>query len=255
MNTIRTGPRGGTPVVLVHSAGLDLTYWDHQVAALGQDHDVVAFDLPGHGATPADPGDWAGDAVARVVLDVLRGLGGPVHLVGLSLGGMLAQLVAVAAPELVASLTLLDTAARFSDAGRAAMRARAATARAEGMPAVLDGLLGHWFTADTRRRRPDLVDRAVKTLLTSDPLVHAAVWDMIAGFDRASDLPAITCPTLVVVGEHDSSSPLSAARELRDGIPGAQLRVVPGAAHLSPLEKPAVVHAHLAAFLASAAVA
>ncbi|MDT8915664.1 alpha/beta hydrolase [Amycolatopsis sp. PS_44_ISF1] len=253
VNLIRTGPRGGPPVVLLHSGGLDLTYWEHQIGALRDDRDVIAFDLPGHGATPGVAGDWTEEAATDVVLGVLRGLGRPVHLVGLSLGGMLAQTAAVAAPESVSSLTLIDTAAQFSEAGRASMRARAAVARSEGMPGVLDGLLEHWFTAETRRRRPDLVDRAVKTLLADDPLVHAAMWEMIAGFDRAADLPSITCPALVVVGEHDSSSPLAAARQLRDGIPGARLRVVPSAAHLSPLEKPAVVHGHLTGFLATLA--
>ncbi len=251
VNLIRTGPRGGTPVVLLHPAGLELSYWDRQIAALRDDHDVVAFDLPGHGRTPGTPADWTLDNTTAFVQDVLAGLDtGSVHVVGLSLGGILAQTVAVAEPARVASLTLIDTAAEFADAGRAAMRARAETARAGGMAAVLESLLGHWFTAETRAARPDLIDRATKTLLGDDPLVHAAMWEMIAGFDHTDRLPRIDCPTLVVVGEFDSSSPLSAARQLRDGIPGARLRVVPNTAHMSPLEKPDVINHHLTTFLA-----
>ncbi|WP_168169506.1 alpha/beta fold hydrolase [Pseudonocardia sp. HH130629-09] len=250
VNLVRTGPRGGTPVVLLHSAGLDLTYWDRQIAALALDRDVVAVDLPGHGRTTGDPGDWQLDRAVGFVRRVLASLEADrVHLVGLSLGGMLAQTTAVADPGITASLTLIDTAASFSDAGRVAMRARAAQARTEGMVAVLEGLFGHWFTADTRARRPDLVERATRTLLAQDPQVHAAMWEMIAGFELAADLPRIGCRTMVVVGEHDSSSPVSAARQLRDTIPDARLRVVPAAAHLAPLEKPATVTRHLVGFL------
>jgi 3-oxoadipate enol-lactonase len=253
VNLVRTGPRGGTPVVLLHPAGLELSYWDRQIAALCEDHDIVAFDLPGHGRTPGTPAQWTLAKTTTFVQDVLDGLGlGSVHLVGLSLGGMLAQTVAVAAPDRVASLTLIDTAAEFADTGRVVMRARAETARTGGMAAVLESLLEHWFTTETRVARPDLVDRATKTLLADDPLVHAAMWEMIAGFDNTDRLPRINCPTLVVVGEFDSSSPVSAARQLRDGIPGARLRVVPNTAHLSPLEKPDVINRHLAAFLAEA---
>ncbi|MBN9756712.1 alpha/beta fold hydrolase [Pseudonocardia sp. Ae707_Ps2] len=250
VNLVRTGPRGGTPLVLLHSAGLDLTYWDRQIAALAPDRDVVAVDLPGHGRTTGGPGDWQLDRAVGFVRRVLASLEADrVHLVGLSLGGMLAQATAVADPGITASLTLIDTAASFSDAGRAAMRARAAQARTEGMAAVLEGLFGHWFTADTRARRPDLVERATRTLLAQDPQVHAAMWEMIAGFELAADLPRIGCPTMVVVGEHDSSSPVSVARQLRDTIPDARLRVVPAAAHLAPLEKPDTVTRHLVGFL------
>ncbi|HEY0816345.1 MAG TPA: alpha/beta hydrolase, partial [Pseudonocardia sp.] len=107
------------------------------------------------------------------------------------------------------------------------------------------------MTAGTRSRRPELVDRVGKTLLGDDPLVHAAMWEMIAEFELVAALPRILCPTLVLVGEFDCSSPVAAARQLRDGIPDARLRVTPDAAHMSPLEKPDVVNAHLVDFLAS----
>lgn len=57
INLVRTGPRGGAPVILIHPAGLDLSYWDRQIEALRDQHDVVAFDLPGHGRTPGTPAD------------------------------------------------------------------------------------------------------------------------------------------------------------------------------------------------------
>ena len=250
VNAIRTGPRGGTPVVLLHSAGLDLTYWDAQLDALRRDHDVVALDLPGHGGSRGRAEEITVEHVSAAIGAAITDLdAGPVHLVGLSVGGLIAQSIALDRPQLVRSLVLIDTAANFSPGGQAAMRERADTARREGMAAVLPGLFAHWFMPDTLARRPHLVDRATKTLLHDDPHTHAALWELIAAFDVAERLPAVTAPTLVLVGEHDSSSPLSSARHLCEAIPRARLRIVPDAAHLSPIERPDTVTGHIDAFL------
>ncbi len=204
INVVRTGPRGGAPVILVHPVGLELSYWGGQVEALCDMYDVVAFDLPGQGRTPGSPEDWTLDTAARCLEHVIRTTGaGPAHLVGLSVGGMIAQALTLAQPELVRSLTLIDTAASFAEEGRAAMRARARMAREGGMQAVLRTTIKRWFTPDTEARRPDLIDRVSKTLLADDPLVHAAMWDMISALDLVSHLHRILCPTLVLVGEFD----------------------------------------------------
>lgn len=251
LNVVRTGPRReAASVVLLHSAGLDLTYWDAQIAALSCEYDVIAFDLPGHGASVAPAASISIEQVSGAVATAIAAFDvGPVSLVGLSVGGLIAQRIAVTEPGLVGSLALIDTAARFAPAGQSAMRERAAMLRADGMAAILDGLFEHWFLPGTRMRRPDLVDRATKTLLADDVTVQAAFWEMIADFDASAWLGSIVAPTLVLVGEHDSSSPVSSADELRSGIRDAQLRIIERAAHLSPLEQPAAVTGHLNAFL------
>jgi 3-oxoadipate enol-lactonase len=250
IHAIRTGPRGAPPVVLLHSAGLDLTYWDAQLDALRRAHDVVALDLPGHGRSHGQAAEITiktmSAAIAAAIADLETG---PVHLVGLSVGGLIAQSITLDRPQLVRSLVLIDTAARFSPVGQATMRERADTARGDGMAAVLPGLFNHWFMPGTLAQRPHLVDRATKTLLHDDPDVHAALWEMIAAFDVADRLTALTVPTLVLVGEHDSSSPISCAQHLRDAIPHARLQIVPDTAHLSPIESPDVVTNHIDAFL------
>lgn len=252
LNMVRTGPRGGVPVVLLHSAGLDLTYWGAQIADLRRHHDVIAFDLPGHGRSTATQESITILHMATDLAAELAALqSGPVHLVGLSVGGLLAQQVALAAPELVASLGLFDTAAQFSPVGQDAMRQRADLVRHQGMEAILDELFGHWLLPATRSERPDLVDRATKTLLQDDVDVQAALWETIADFDVADQLSAITAPALVLVGEQDSSSPISSAQQLYAGIKHAQMQVIPNSAHLSPLEQPALVNGHLGAFLRS----
>jgi 3-oxoadipate enol-lactonase len=162
---------------------------------------------------------------------------------------MLAQSLALAEPTMVRSLTLMGTAASFSADGRAAIRERARVARTQGMQALVPAAIARWFTPQTVAQRPDLIDRATTTLLADDPEVHAALWDMVADLNLGPRLGRITCPTLVLTGASDSSTPLAAARELCDGISGAQMQVVPDTSHLAPLERPDLTSAHLLAFL------
>ncbi len=252
VNYIRTGPRGNAPVVLLHSAGLDLTYWDAHIWELSRRHDVIAVDLPGHGLSVATADTITTAAMARAVADAIASLScGPVNLVGLSVGGLIAQEIAITDPRLVHSLALLDTAARFGQAGRTAMKQRAETVRQHGIEAILGALFGHWFLPETCEQRPDLVDRATKTLLHDDAAVHAALWETIADFDAFDRLGSIKVPALILVGRHDATSPIASSEELQGAIPDAQLHVIDNAAHLSPIEQPQDVTRHLAAFLQS----
>ncbi len=130
VNVVRCGPRDQVPVVLIHAVGLDLTYWDRQIATLSKSHDVVVFYLPGHGRSPGAPADWTLDKAETMLAGVIRATGAQrPHLLGLSVGGMIAQAAALAHPALVGSLTLMDTAASFAEAGRAGLRKRAKATR------------------------------------------------------------------------------------------------------------------------------
>ncbi|MBC3839469.1 alpha/beta fold hydrolase [Streptacidiphilus sp. 4-A2] len=238
------------PVVLLHPAALDLGYWDRHLAVLREDHDVIALDLPGHGASSGGPQDWTLQRATGILAAFLHALDIPeAHLVGLSVGGMLAQSLALNEPAVVRSLALMGTAASFPPDARAAIRDRARVARTLGMPALVPATIARWFTPQTAVRRPDLIDRVTTTLLADDAEVHAALWDMVADLDLAPRLERIACPTLVLVGADDPSTPVTAARELRDAIRGAQLHVVPDTSHLAPLERPDLTSAHLLAFL------
>ena len=131
------------------------------------------------------------------------------------------------------------------------MRARGATVRAEGMAAVIEPMIAPWFTSETVAGRPDLLDRIRKTLLAGDPKLHAAMWDFIADFEALDALASVACPTLVIVGDRDETTPVAAAVTLPEAVPGADLRVVANAAHLAALERPEIVNGHLLSFLAT----
>lgn len=110
------------------------------------------------------------------------------------------------------------SAASFSDEERRLARAKAATARRDGMATIIPSTLERWFTPETRHRRPDIVDRVAKSMRADDPAIHAAIWDMIASLDFAGQLGEIACPTLVMTGEADPICPPATAQVLHDGI-------------------------------------
>lgn len=251
LNWVRTGPRNGATVILIHPVGHDLTYWADQIDALQPHYDVIALDLPGHGRSPvaAEPLSFVGisDRLARLVASLGKGA---VHVVGISVGGMIAQSFALAYPDKVRSLSLIATAATFADVVRDGMRARAETVEQGGMAAVLHSSLERWFTPETRARRPDLIERISRTMLANNPEVHAAMWRMIATFEVLPRLAEIVCPTLVLVGDKDPSTPPSAAALIAENIAGAQLVVLTNTSHIAMLESPAAVNAELLRFLA-----
>ena len=114
-----------------------------------------------------------------------------------------------AQPEMVKSLALINTAARVPEAGRTKMQAAGKKARRDGMAAVIPGALASWFTPEFMHERPDLMDRINKTLLQQQPRVNASMWDEAANLDIYDKLSGITCPTLVIVGEKDVSTPIA----------------------------------------------
>ena len=172
-------------------------------------------------------------------------------MVGLSVGSMIAQTLALAEPSLVRSLTLIGSTATFAEAGRQALRERAALTRAQGMAAIMPLHLQRWFLPDFARRRPEVIERVTQTLLADDPALHAALWEMVSSLETLPRLPELTCPTLVIVGEEDTSTPPAAAQSIVDAVAGARLVTLPGTAHLSPLEVPEAVNALLLDFLAA----
>lgn len=236
LNIVSGGPAEGGKVILIHAVGLDLTYWDRQIEALTAHHHVVALDLPGHGRSARAPHSGSIVELADDVAMVIDDLGPrPVHVVGHSFGGMVAQELAISYPDRVRSLTLAATAAGFSEDVRDYLRGHGSAVSAQGMSAALPSLPLS-LAGGTRQRRPDLLERLTKTTLAMDPAVYAAAWSEIAKFDALDRLSAIRCPTLLLVGDEDRNTPPAASTELAQAIPRSEMVVIPGVSHMVPME-------------------
>lgn len=235
------GPPGAPVVVLGGSLGSTLAMWDPQVPGLAERFRLVRYDHRGHGGSPVPPGPYTVADLGADVLALLDRLGVErAHLVGLSLGGMVATWLAAHAPERVDRAALLCTSALLGPARLWADRAAAVRA-AEDTGAVADAVVARWFTPAYAAREPDRVAAARAMIAATPPDGYAACCGAIERMDLTGDLSAVTAPTLVVAGAEDLAAPVPHAERLVAGIRGARLAVVPDAAHLANLEQPAAV--------------
>jgi 3-oxoadipate enol-lactonase len=245
---------GSGPLALfLHGLGGSRTSWDAQLATLGAFRRCVAWDMPGYGASAGSPSSFEelADAAADLVLTLADGASEAVDVVGLSMGGMIAQHLALRHPHLVRSLVLLDTSPAFGlDGSRPDewLRQRLAPLAAGISPAamapqVLTSIAGPALTDD---RLADAV--AAMGRIDGDALATAC--RTLVTHDTRDRLATITCPTLVAVGELDDETPAAYSRVLHEAIPGSRLVVLPGVGHLANIEAPAAVNDLIAALWA-----
>lgn len=240
----------GPWVTLSHSLACSAAMWDEQIAAFAARHSVLRYDTRGHGASEAPPGPYSFAQLAADVLGLWDALGiERSALVGLSMGGMIAQHVALAAPQRVTRLVLADTACRYPADVLPVWEQRIATVRERGMEAVVQPTIERWFTAPYRATHPEVLAR-IGALIRSTPVEgYAGCGHCIARLDVAQRLRTLVVPTLVIVGEQDAGTPPAMAREIAQAIPGARLEIIPQAAHLSNIEQAATFNRLVTDFL------
>lgn len=244
------GPAAAPVVVFSNSIGTTLEMWDAQVAALSGRYRCLRYDTRGHGRSPVIDAPVDVRGLARDLRGLLDALEIPrAHVVGLSLGGMTAQALAIDEPDRVDRLVLMATAACLPPPE--GWRQRAALVRARGMAAIADAVIPRWFTPSFQRTHPAAVAAVLERFIRTAPTGYAACCDAIAALDLRPQLGRITAPTLVIAGADDPATPVSLLEELRAGIPGADLLILPQAAHLLAIEQAASVNHRLADFLAA----
>lgn len=238
-------------VVLLGSLGSNRSMWDSQVRDLSRDHRVVAVDHRGHGGSEVIPGPCTIADLAGDVLFLFDSLGvGSVHVAGLSLGGAVAQWLAVHKSSRIRSAALLCTAAKFGEPS--GWTERAAAVRAGGTEAVADAVVARWITPARAAEDPSLVAGLREMVVATSAEGYAAACDALSGWDGRADLARITCPTLVVAGDEDPSTPPEVLREIAVGVPGSEFVTLSPAAHVPTVEIPDRVSDVLRAHLTSA---
>lgn len=240
----------GPAVVFVHGVGLDCGMWDGVFARLEPNFTCVAFDMPGHGATPLPPGEVTlatyVDALSAVVAETAG-----CAVVGFSMGAMVAQAFAAGDPPALSKLVLMNSVYRRDAAQREAIMNRVATAEREGPGALIDGAVARWFTPAAQETQPEIVAEVRHRLETNDPAGFLAAYRVFAEADAglAATVSRIGCPTLVMTAELDANSTPAMTRALAEALPSARAEVLPGLAHGAPIEDPKRVAAVLEAFL------
>lgn len=229
----------GPPVVLLHALGTDHTVWD-EVRFRLPDKRLILPDMRGHGASGVPDGPYTMGGLIKDVESICETLDvRDAVVIGLSIGGMIAQGLAVKRLDLVRGLVLCCTAAKLGQPDT--WHNRAATARTHGMNALADETLTRWGSDSA----------AAKTrLLSTAPEGYAACCEAIAGTDFYTPTSGLRLPTLGFAGDRDKSTPPDLVRETIDLIPGSEFQLIRGAGHLAPETHAADMAKHLHGFLA-----
>jgi 3-oxoadipate enol-lactonase len=250
-DTIKPHRRGNGPVVvLLHCLGVDHHLWDIAADGLERDFTLLSFDFPGHGETPLPSHSYGVEQLSDQLAAVLTREGVTrAHIAGISLGGLVAQHFAAHHPEIVDRLVLIDTTPRYVDDMRKMWVERAATARKEGVPALIDGLLQIWFTPQCIADNPPAVQYVRDTLARASGEGYALACEALGAAELRPLASRITAKTLVICGDNDVPPFLDAARWLAETIPQARLAWLGPARHASILEQPEAFRRVLREFL------
>jgi 3-oxoadipate enol-lactonase len=225
-------------IVLLHSLALDRSVWDGLLPHLLPRFSVVALDLPNHGTSPSLP-----ETTIETMADAVRPLvdeeapGGAV-VIGLSLGGCVAQALAIRHPEVVRALGLVDTTCWYGETAAADWEGRAQKAAQEGFDALAEFQLARWFSPGFGAAHPEVGQRLLDVFRGNDIDSYVATCRAMGAMDLREDLTSISVPTSIVVGANDPATPPQDAEMMRVLIAGAGMHVIPDCSHLSAVERP-----------------
>ncbi|MFF9040569.1 alpha/beta fold hydrolase [Streptomyces sp. NPDC014892] len=240
----------GDPVILLHGVGCTVRSLAPQLEALAPTRRVVAVDLRGHGSSDRTYGRMSLRDYADDVLAVMSELGiDSAPVVGVSMGGMVAQAMALAAPDRVTALVLADTCARADAEMAGGMRAVGSLAATEGMKTAVEHVKPVTFCAAALVENRPYVREFEEGFCANDPVTFGIAMAALADLDFLDELPRITVPTLVLVGAEDVLTGLEHSEAIAAAVPGAQLRIIEKGGHLSNLDRAEEFNAHLIRFL------
>lgn len=232
------GPENAPAVVFSNSLGTDFRIWNEVVDALSGDYRILLYDKRGHGLSDATPAPYS---ISDHIED-LSALMGQVGIdraviVGLSVGGLIAQGLAASQPDKVRALVLCDTAHKIGN--DELWNARIDTVTQKGIGAMADGIMERWFTP--AYRSPDIADFAGYTNMLVRTTVdgYAGTCAAIRDADMTESTRALKVPVLCIVGDQDGATPPDLVRSTAELIEGARFEVIEGAGHIPCVEKPA----------------
>jgi 3-oxoadipate enol-lactonase len=257
INGIRTRYRveGGAPserpwLMLSHSLACSLEMWDEQATAFADRFTVLRYDTRGHGESEAGGDDYTLGQLAEDAKGLLDHLGVTrCHFVGLSMGGMIGQTMALAYPGLFQTLTVVDSTSYRPPSERTLWQGRINAARAAGMPSVVDATLSRWFTPAFKSREKATMTRVGAMIRATSIEGFVGCCRAISVVNTTGRLPEIKIPVLVMVGAEDHGTPPSMSRVIHESIAGSEMVIIPEASHICNIEQAAFFNRTLGDFL------
>jgi 3-oxoadipate enol-lactonase len=244
--TLYQHPAAGRRIVLIHSLAMDRSFWRPVAERLAANATVLIHDCRGHGRSDKPAGPVTVELHADDLADLFDQLGWRTAVVaGASMGGCIALAFAIRHPGRVSALGLVDTTAWYGPDAPRNWEQRANAALASGLSSLTDFQVTRWFGDKFRADHPQAVKDCVDTFLRNDVAVYAQTCRMLGACDLRAGLASIEVPTAIVVGEEDYATPVAMAEAMHTAIVASTLTVLPGARHLTPLERPDQIAAEL----------
>jgi pimeloyl-ACP methyl ester carboxylesterase len=239
----------GQPLLFIHGLGSCVRNWEFQIPEFSKSHQVITFDLRGHGQSDKPSGPYSLPMFAADAIDLLKALGiDSTHVVGISLGGAIAFQLALDAPGLVKTLTIVNSAPLFfadSFTSKVMLWQRQISLRLLGMKRMGQLRSRRLFT---RPEQADLRRRFVERWSENNPRAYLAALQAMIDWNVTAQLSALHVPTLVVAADQDAT-PVSFKAAYAAKIPNAQLVVIPDSRHATPMERPQQFNQTLKDFL------
>ena len=239
----------GPWITLSHSLACNISMWDPQMDLLKNHFTVLRFDSRGHGESKFPPGPYSLLELANDVYELYGELGiTNSHWVGLSMGGMIGQTLALTYPNLISSLVLADTTSKRPDNALKMWGERIEMARSKGMNSLVESTLARWFTKDFRETALDVMKKIGGDIQSTPVEGFIGSCEAISRVDTFDQLKEIACPTLVMVGENDHGTPPEMGLKIHQQIKHSEFYVIPNASHISNIEQAEIFNQHLVDF-------
>lgn len=230
----------GSDLVLLHGLGNSMSVWDAHVEALAAHHRVLRLDLRGFGASDKPPGPYSTDMFACDLRNVLDGLAiERAHVLGISMGGVIAQRFALDFGQRLRSLILVSTSSEVGEKSVAAWQRLADRIERRGFdPATADATRA--FAPEFAATHPEVVAEFGRLNSDNDPVAYAAAARAVADYRWTAELAGVDVPTLILQGLEDRMTPPGGSVKMSRVLPRCRLLMIPGVGHNLPIEKPEV---------------
>jgi len=240
-------------IVLVHGVGSAMGTWWRLSGYLDHRYRLVSYDLRGHGRSAKKTPPWSIQDFVSDHVQLMEEIGvGRYHLVGFSLGALIAVGVTIKTPDAVDRLVLLNCAGDRQEEDRARVAGRVARVRASSPASLARESTTRWFTGDFLASHPEEVEKEVAIVSATDGEMYKAAYEVLATTDPVDEVSQVTRPVLLVTGEHDTGSTPRMSKSLAARLPGSTVQVVPGLKHYLHVEVPETVAGHVESFLSLA---
>jgi 3-oxoadipate enol-lactonase len=250
INCELSGKEKAPVVVLSHSLACSMVMWRPQLDLLERHFQVLRFDTRGHGGSDAPAGSYTLEQLVGDAIGILDAFDfDRVSWVGLSMGGMIGQGMALEHPDRIERLVLADTAAIIPDEAQPVWQERLDAVQSKGMQAVVESTLERWFTPGYLEQNASEIDQIRQQILGTPVAGYVGCSEAIRRLNYLNRLSLIQAPALIMVGADDPGTPVAASEVMHAQIKGSQLVVIPDAAHLSNIEQAQFFNDRLIAFL------